>query len=475
MDIYTLCYSGTDCWLDQALVLREPKELNSYNVYSGYIPSKTYNLLAAQDQKAPQPKRSCTTMNGCGGPYDKSHESLPVRLWDIHQERDEDGFLISEWTECSLAPSFLNDSLSGASVEIVAIAGIAEMLGVTLHLVGTGMLDEIKEKWSQDHAMGYTEKALEYPKKDNGMWNNSVPATAGAYCLRWSEADNERIKTFKDRFDRVLLLGHSRGGVACIIASNYIAEWFDFLTLKIIALDPVPGTGEWWPVLTHVPAMKEMEYIGIYAIDETSSGFNGVVPRVKGFDQSRKAGEWDPLSPTSTADFAHWNPTNYKLIYTRGRHATVPGSRSEYGQGEADAVSDAVGSSGNLTAAYVFATAHNWGVPLTPPDSTTIMGWKTTMNQTRAHFATMRNYNYGPKSALGKLNGWFFYNARGISSTNGSNPGKWNYLEAFIKHSSDESVNSQRGLISQGIRAKYYPDLGGTGTVHPWTYLADAM
>jgi len=491
MATYTICYSGTDCFLDQALVLRKPEEMNSYNVSSGYIPSKVYHdLTLANGENA-----NCTTMNGCGIPYLGCHESLPVRVWSLESEEvglsDPDPEYFSV---CSNAPSYgQSDRATGKSVEIISIAGIASMLGVTLHLIPIGQLDDIKQHWNEQYSDGYGLDKLAYPK-NNSMWNNTPQASAGHYCLRWSEADNNKIEAFIKDFKTVALVGHSRGGVACLIASNYIAEWFAPLGIKIIALDPVPGPGDWWECITQIPGIKNMEYVGIYAIDETSYGFNGVVPRVKYVDGSKKVSVWDPLSPiksSSSAGAASWSNNDYQLIYTRGRHATVPGSRSSWGQGDTDPNNDNVGASGNLANAYAIKKLNGWGLALTEISDQQVSTWIADMNRIPTHFKEMRNYTYTPAAKVGLIGLRWYYQARGISSTSGNNPNSWNYLEAFIQYVTSDNIddvpniyggttdpaliNDMRGLINQGVRDTYYDEYGGTDNVHPWHFLSDLL
>lgn len=480
MATYTICYSGTDCFLDQALVIREPKEKHSYNDYSGYIPSKIHHDLERQEHVIPV----STTLNGCGSPYETNHKSLSVRIWS-RELIDPDNSFTEYESECNYAPSFIGDSLGGNSVEIIAIAGIAKMLGVTLHLIPAGGLEKLKDEWAPTKAMNYTQADLAYPT-NNLMWNTTLQATAGHYCLRWNEEDNTIITEFLNNFNQVALVGHSRGGVACIIAANYLAEWFKSLNIKVIALDPVPGTGNWWECLTHLPATLNMEYIGIYAIDETSTGFNGVVPRVKAINDKNDITVWDPLDPASSCNNINsWSDTNYQLLYTRGRHATVPGSRSSFGHGDSDPINNNVGASGNLVNAYVIKKLNEWNVNLPLPNNNNIIGWITKMNNTSNHFSEMRKQNYGGGS-LGLMNGWWYFCARGISSSSGQNPGNWNYLEAFIQYQmksetvtqqNADKINEQRGLIDKALREKYYKKFAGVshGKVQPWIFITDVF
>ncbi len=493
MATFTICYSGTDCYLDHALVLRKPKEMASYNEESRYIPSRIHNLLSrfCSDQGiAP----ISTTLNGCGGPYNETCDLLPIRIWsEITEEDPHTEQTIRHW-ECYKAPKNVTDTLDGKSVEKIAIAGIAQMFGITLHLVEVGRYQDLLEDWPDArYTMDYRQENLAYPL-ENQRWNRSAQSEAGHYCLRWSKEDNDKIQAIiGTKIDTVALVGHSRGGVACLIAANYLAEWFPELAIKIVALDPVPGTGDWWGCITRIPAMPQMEYIGIYAIDETSAAFNAVVPKVKGIstilpDQvPPELKIWDPLSPSSDpAGFRSWSVASYQLIYTRGRHATVPGSNSLSGGAKADDSDPAIGSSGNLAFALTIKLLHQWKVPLSEVKAEQVQGWITSMNESAGLFEKMRDFNY---TGLGFLNNVVYYKARGISSTGGREFGKWQYLEAFItppeggSKQAQSLINWQRGLIAQTdwrvttwvLRDQYYPSFGGTGRVHRWTYLADYL
>ena len=498
MKTYTICYAGTDNYFNQGLDKNLPEVQESYNSYSGYIPSKINNLLSLQVSK----NKISTALNGCGEPYQKTRKSLPVRVWSLDSKTQQ--------TQCEYAPSIVGDAGLGSSMDIIAIAGIAKMLGVTLHIVPTGEFKQIKNNWAPQNTMGYTQADLAFPK-DKG--STTQQATMGGNDLRWNEEDDNTITKFLTNFNQVVLLGHSRGGVSCIIAANYLAEWFNSLAIKIIALDPVPGTGPWWNCLSHVPATPNMEYIGIYAIDETSEGFNGVVPRVKGITNTKdkEIAIWDPLNPASTSpNFENWNYSNYRLLYTRGRHATVPGSRTSFGRDE-DPIDNNVGASGNLVNAYVIKKLNEWNVNLPPCHATDINGWINDMNSISDHFKEMRNYTYstdklfggaiggaiggviggtagaGLGVAIGTLvNQVAYFHARGISSTAGINPSAWNYLEAFIQYQKitdtvtqqeADKINKQRGLVNIGVRDKYYDEFAGSskGQIHPWHFITSVF
>jgi len=117
------------------------------------------------------------------------------------------------------------------------------------------------------------------------------------------------------------------------------------------------------------------------------------------------------------------------LIFSRGRHATIPGSRMSDGADFDPAhISAVVGSVGDLVFYRCQQLLRQWGVEQadTLPASGVIAGLKTTINDHSATFTAMRQFTY----PLGK--GLFNDRARGISSSSGSLPWKWDYLEKFL-------------------------------------------
>jgi hypothetical protein len=135
-----------------------------------------------------------------------------------------------------------------------------------------------------------------------------------------------------------------------------MAAWFLYaygnqyrhVPINIFAIDPVPGTGKWYGVLTQL-APNVHNYVGVYAWDhmnvQLSSadvGFTPVVPRPNSLMTQNDAhhvkemrplgGSWktladnsqldDPLAPNKN-NLAQ--PQNYHLYASRGRHSTVAG------------------------------------------------------------------------------------------------------------------------------------------------------
>ncbi|MBT0569630.1 hypothetical protein KIK84_04790 [Curvibacter sp. CHRR-16] len=464
---FTICYSGTDCYLDHALVLRKPDEIKCYNEVSGYIPSKIHKIIN-KNNKSWENAGDSTSLDGPGGPYNESRENLPVIIWETEDinsgyESDTDSFgntiikdkqPILKYYHTKPAPSKI-DSATGLSMETIAIAGIAKMFDITIHMVryeSSQTKEQFDGYFDETRTSPHKAVSLEYPSQWKN-WQNQC-ATPGHWRLRWNEADNEKIDRFKKEYGTIVLIGHSRGGVECIIASNYLADLWPEFKIKIIAIDPVPGPGDWWGVLTKIPEKtntEPVEYIGVYAIDETSANFNAVTPRIKGVNDKL----WDPLG--SKSQTYQPNQNKYELIYTRGRHATAPGSICIYGDSDPNNTNEEIGSSGNLVFAYTIKKLDEWGVKIKDKIKVAIKNnikeWRIQLENKCDDYGKMRDKNYGPWNVFGLLNGIIYYNARGISSSSGANPSDWSYLETYIKNPSTQLQKKIKGLIA-GIESK---------------------
>jgi hypothetical protein len=143
-------------------------------------------------------------------------------------------------------------------------------------------------------------------------------------------------------------IGHSRGAVEAIMAAWFIyffgSDDVKNIPINIFAIDPVPGTGEWWNIFTQLPP-NVTNYVGVYAWDmcimPADKPFQAVVPRPNGRmtghpDHANVYNAWwtnpwkymadnyylkDPLKVSNDPQ-----PTNYKLYACRGRHSTVAGN-----------------------------------------------------------------------------------------------------------------------------------------------------
>lgn len=140
-------------------------------------------------------------------------------------------------------------------------------------------------------------------------------------------------------------IGHSRGAVQSIMAAWFIYAYgtdeMKNTPINIFAIDPVPGPGEWYGILTQLPP-NVASYVGVYSWDHLDKGFSALVPKPNGqmtgtLAKGQLGGNgvlgtgWktladtcqmdDPLSENSAAQ-----PQHYTLYACRGKHSTVAGS-----------------------------------------------------------------------------------------------------------------------------------------------------
>lgn len=185
---------------------------------------------------------------------------------------------------------------------------------------------------------------------------------------------------------RLNFIGHSRGAVEAIMAAWFLYAYgsdpIRQLPVNIFAIDPVPGTGEWYSILTQLPP-NVIQYVGVYSWDmcvqPTDKPFSALVPRPNGLmmgqdnhiqltnyswwpwdrwkylaDDSQKQ---DPLKPATDPQ-----PTGYELFACRGRHGTVAGNATSNGEYDPKDVSDEVKPVPELVYRMARAYLTQWGV-----------------------------------------------------------------------------------------------------------------
>lgn len=115
-------------------------------------------------------------------------------------------------------------------------------------------------------------------------------------------------------FDRVNVIGWSRGGVTCHMFANAMAQDPDLahIPVNIFACDPVPGSGQFQQHRYDLSGANVATYVALFASDERSRGFTPVMPGL----------------PTRTPRFITTIP---------GRHATLVGNAALDGSGGAGA------------------------------------------------------------------------------------------------------------------------------------------
>ncbi|MCP3170131.1 Tat pathway signal protein [Myxococcus qinghaiensis] len=174
-------------------------------------------------------------------------------------------------------------------------------------------------------------------------------------------------------------VGHSRGAVESIMAA-----WFLYayggpacrdIPINIFAIDPVPGTGEWYSIQTQLPP-NVVNYVGVYAWDHLDEGFSAVIPRpnagmtgqeAHAVIEGRGLGDtWQTLAnkrqladPLLASDLP--KPERYRLYATRGRHGTVAGIGTTDGKYDAAKFSDEVAAVPRLLYRMARGYLTRWG------------------------------------------------------------------------------------------------------------------
>lgn len=193
------------------------------------------------------------------------------------------------------------------------------------------------------------------------------------------------------------LIGHSRGACECVMAAWFLFAYGDDsirnTPVNIFAIDPVPGPGEWYSILTQLPP-NVTNYVGIYSwdhvdgLDHSGHPFQAVVPRPNGYmrgesnditihhpswwDWLRGSHDWkvmaneaqqrNPLDPSN-----HAQPNHYELYACRGKHSTVTGNATADGNYDANNLSDRVAPVPALVYKVARGYLTKWGTTFTTP------------------------------------------------------------------------------------------------------------
>jgi hypothetical protein len=182
-------------------------------------------------------------------------------------------------------------------------------------------------------------------------------------------------------------IGHSRGAAECIMAAWFLYAYghsrFRNIPVNIFAIDPVPGKGEWYGILTQLPP-NVANYVGVYAWDQVGealdAGFMALVPRPNGqMTGQLNKGElgaqigntWktladdcqrtDPLAPNNNN---LPQPQGYELYACRGRHGTVAGNTTGDGKYDPVKVSTSVAPVPKLVYKVARGYLTKWGTTI---------------------------------------------------------------------------------------------------------------
>lgn len=399
MSVFTLYFCGTDCWPDEGIVSRENAGGSDPGIYgdiSGYIPAKMY---AEQRETREQLK---AIIPGPGAPwYHHWNELLvPCTIKTMGGARRDTVTGESMW-----------DLAGHAAASIVGIRS----LGRGKHRTGDPSLDIIANQVKI--LIGADINPQDADKPPSHFCYHFDPN-----LLDKLQSDMENGQAPAGPVTTINAIGHSRGGVAAIMAAHELEYMFPGAEVNIFAIDPVPGTGGLSKEMVTL-ARNVKNYVGVYAIDETSAGFNGVVPRLV-----YQGKDIDPLEHTKEPG-SRINIPKYHLIYAPGRHGTVAGNGTLDGKGNPGKQDDRIAAVGTLVSRLAAACLRAWGtdVPNACFPEVDIDLHKQQMATNAQTYRNMRNYTYTEDYHSPQ-----HWNERGVASSEGWNPGGWEYLEDSI-------------------------------------------
>ena len=409
MATINLHFCGTDCWPTEGMGLGVGGEPRIFAEESGYIPVKLYELSKNDNISFVMP--------GPGAPW----ADMYSQLWFP--------------TSLGLTPGAL-DTVAGNSMGDIAGHAVACCLGIP----SSGRMKDKPTKSDMAQRIIQGDQAI----KDLKEWLGAELTSVSPGQCWWSATNikslSKRLESNKviDPVEVVNIIGHSRGGVAAIMASHDIHDLFPKAKINIFAIDPVPGTGN----LTYKQVNLSMgvtNYVGIYALDERSGGFNGIVPNY----HNDKGGVTDPLrlggEDNNKLPFDKMlGGGYYRCIYSPGRHATVAGMKTS--DGTAGEKIELKMNYSEFVAVLVFRLAKSyftsWGTkfpaPAYTPGSNMASSRSMLINlkddHAKEYFKEMRKTTYNTGSGGGIL----YFAERGVTSSEGRDGSAWEYLEEVI-------------------------------------------
>jgi hypothetical protein len=401
MAVFTLCFSGTDCWPDESLTDRSTSGGSAPAIYgpAGYIPSKIYQDIVASREQGKE------TLPGPGAAWGHLWQTL--------------------WVPCSIVTTGGGgrDTASGESMWDLAGHGAAYVLGVPSKGRGNRISAPIAE----------INTLIANVRRDVGAdVNHDDSRKPTTYkCFRFEPSNlqvlMDHVQPHRNgggsAVTTINLIGHSRGGVAAIMCAHDLFYLFPDAEVNLFAIDPVPGPGTLTQEMVLL-APNVRNYVGVYAVDETSGMFNGVVPR-----PIHNHHYIDPLWPTQHEE-QRLDPPRYHLIYAPGRHGTVAGNRTSDGKAVPSKASPAVSKVGELINMLARACLRAWGtdVPAASYAGRALHNLRAAMTTNAATYRNMRNFTYLPGDAHSPQH-WY---ERGVTSDVGGDSGDWHYLEDAI-------------------------------------------
>jgi len=198
----------------------------------------------------------------------------------------------------------------------------------------------------------------DYTKKYSGGDQRSAPSTGTGWAATALALHTANLAVASGA-SNINLIGHSRGAVEAIMAAWFIYAYGSReITVNIFAIDPVPGTGDWYGILTQL-APNVRNYVGVYSwdmgIQPGDKPFMAVVPRpnltMLGQADGKEAVKLGPTWDTLADNYQQADPLQagaalqaqgYELFACRGRHSTVAGNSTANSGYNPDDVSGAV-------------------------------------------------------------------------------------------------------------------------------------
>ena len=247
-------------------------------------------------------------------------------------------------------------------------------------------------------------------------------------------------------------IGHSRGAVECIMAAWFIYAYgsddVKNIPINIFAIDPVPGTGEWYGILTQLPP-NVVNYVGVYAwdmcLEPADKPFMALVPRPNGLMTDKdnnvilKNSKWWPWNKWKyIADDAQLTnplklgtdpqPKGYELYACRGRHSTVAGNSTTDSLYDPANVSDTVATVPEMVYKMVRAYLTKWGTafPTASAASERVLSLRKKINTDHREFDAMG----GGETRTSALT--FRPYVRRVSSIYGINPANNYYMDNVV-------------------------------------------
>lgn len=325
-NVYTVAFSGTACTRDEGEVTRPESDKRIYLPEAGYIPVRINQELGGYTQTGGD--------IGCG----QTVRGVGENDWAVPRNSSEN-LLINGPLDISLSNSLLGDV--------------------------------------QPYSGGNQYSTLEQ------LEGYSMPALA-------LHGANLAASSVATQFN---FIGHSRGACECVMAAWFLYAYGNStvknIPINIFAIDPVPGPGYWYGLLTQLPPNVNY-YVGVYSWDHLDTGFQAVVPRPNGLMRGESnditlhdptwwqrllgyhdwkyladdAQQQDPLVPSNDPQ-----PQGYELYACRGKHGTVAGNTTADGKYDPNNLSDDVAPVPALIYKMARGYLTQWGTSFQVPSA----------------------------------------------------------------------------------------------------------